>query len=639
MMSMSKTLLLSTVALTVGSCFSYSAFASVQGFSNILKSGIPAHTPITPQYHTREIPNLSSRIFDKISTTGRQVVSVCFITDAGNCSGDRFGNNETPDKPDSPMDFTPPDKICEEAGYTKGLKRCSNGRTASLCPADPSYGFCPCDPSFSQVCESPYMGVGESCNGKYRQCQLDPKEMCKKENPEYTDSCPDGWRLGNKRCSYYYSYGICCNMCSEYTYTRGDIPDGYIKDEVPCIDCNNQKKYRIIPNPCEGYKDCDLTAPEIGAKTCLSGTVTKDDNCKACPNRGIYESCPTGYLCEYEKCTDKYYKVDGCQESYVWDAAARTCTCPNQGTLSSCPKGYKCQYEKCTGKYYKVDGCQSSYVWNAADKTCTCPNKGTLTTCPTGYKCEKESCSGKYYKVDGCQPSYTWNYVNKTCTCPNYGDLSTCPTGYRCSYEACSDKYYKVDGCQESYEWNSSNKTCTCPQKGTFPSCPFGHKCEKEICSGKFIDYGCDTTNGFVFNSSLNSCQCTQTPTPFSTNRFQIYGVESCTGYYVHKYHACGGYSLEACSRGISVHISKNKQCTYRPQYQDYWITYQESNYHGCVDKNNNIIEGATGEFCEVGPSGGGEDFETLEECEAFLKTLADPAISGQRQCGEPCDH
>ena len=299
MMSMSKTLLLSTVALTVGSCFSYSAFASVQGFSNIRKSGIPAHTPITPQYHTREIPNLSSRIFDEISATGRQVASVCFITDAGNCSGDRFGNNETPDKPDSPMDFTPPDKICEEAGYTKGLKRCSNGRTASLCPADPSYGFCPCDPSFSQVCESPYMGVGESCNGKYRQCQLDPKEMCKQENPEYTDSCPDGWRLGNMRCSYYYSYGICCNMCSEYTYTRGDIPDGYIKDEVPCIDCNNQKKYRIIPNPCEGYKDCDLTAPEIGAKTCLSGTVTKYDNCKACPNRGIYESCPTGYKCEY----------------------------------------------------------------------------------------------------------------------------------------------------------------------------------------------------------------------------------------------------------------------------------------------------------------------------------------------------
>ena len=637
MMSMSKTLLLSTVALTVGSCFSYSAFASVQGFSNIRKSGIPAHTPITPQYHTREIPNLSSRIFDEISATGRQVVSVCFITDAGNCSGDRFGNNETPDKPDSPMDFTPPDKICEEAGYTKGLKRCSNGRTASPCPADPSYGFCPCDPSFSQVCESPYMGVGESCNGKYRQCQLDPKEMCKQENPEYTDSCPDGWRLGNMRCSYYYSYGICCNMCSEYTYTRGDIPDGYIKDEVPCIDCNNQKKYRIIPNPCEGYKDCDLTAPEIGAKTCLSGTVTKYDNCKACPNRGIYESCPTGYKCEYEKCTDKYYKVDGCQESYVWDAAARTCTCPNQGTLSSCPKGYKCQYEKCTGKYYKVDGCQSSYVWNAADKTCICPNKGTLTTCPTGYKCEKESCSGKYYKVDGCQPSYTWNYVNKTCTCPNYGDLSTCPTGYRCSYEACSDKYYKVDGCQESYEWNSSNKTCTCPQKGTFPSCPFGHKCEKEICSGKFIDYGCDTANGFVFNSSLNSCQCTSNPTPYGKANFYIYGVKSCTGYKVHSYYGCG-YPLEACSNGRSAHIGRGKKCEALPNGK-YWVIYETSDYFGCVDKNNNIIEGATGEFCAVAPHGEGETFNNLADCEAFLIDLPDVGISKVGSCDEPCDH
>ena len=130
-----------------------------------------------------------------------------------------------------------------------------------------------------------------------------------------------------------------------------------------------------------------------------------------CPNLGTLDSCPKGYKCEYEKCSGKYYKVDGCQDSYVWDAEAKTCTCPNLGTLDSCPKGYKCVYEACSGKYYKVDGCKDSYVWDANAKTCTCPNKGNLSSCPTGYKCVYEACSGKYYKVDGCASGYDWNIV------------------------------------------------------------------------------------------------------------------------------------------------------------------------------------------------------------------------------------
>ena len=183
-----------------------------------------------------------------------------------------------------------------------------------------------------------------------------------------------------------------------------------------------------------------------------------------CPNLGTLDSCPKGYKCEYEECSGKYYKVDGCQDSYVWDAEAKTCTCPNLGTLDSCPKGYKCVYEACSGKYYKVDGCQDSYVWDANAKTCTCPNKGNLSSCPTGYKCVYEACSGKYYKVDGCASGYDWNASSKTCTehCYYSCSLASCPAHGNCSYENCTGKYC-LYSCQTGY--NLEGNSCVCPNK------------------------------------------------------------------------------------------------------------------------------------------------------------------------------
>ena len=218
-----------------------------------------------------------------------------------------------------------------------------------------------------------------------------------------------------------------------------------------------------------------------------------------CPNLGTLDSCPKGYKCEYEECSGKYYKVDGCQDSYVWDAEAKTCTCPNLGTLDSCPKGYKCVYEACSGKYYKVDGCQDSYVWDANAKTCTCPNKGNLSSCPTGYKCVYEACSGKYYKVDGCASGYDWNASSKTCTehCYYSCSLASCPAHGNCSYENCTGKYC-LYSCQTGY--NLEGNSCVCPNKCSQSSCPTGWECDKESCSGKYCPVKCasgyDSVNG-----------------------------------------------------------------------------------------------------------------------------------------------
>ncbi len=210
--------------------------------------------------------------------------------------------------------------------------------------------------------------------------------------------------MGNETCSYDPTFGLCCNTCVGYNYTEETIPDGYILDKEPCINCSGEETFRIIPNPCDGFMDCGYLGPEPGAETCLSGTITKYDNCKPCPNLGNLSSCPTGYKCEYEKCSNKYYKVDGCQSGYDWNSSSKTCTehCYYSCSLSSCPDHGYCSYESCTGKYC-LNSCERG--WDKEGDSCTCKNKGTYSSCPTGYVCSYETCSAKYYTT-GCDDGY-----------------------------------------------------------------------------------------------------------------------------------------------------------------------------------------------------------------------------------------
>ena len=93
----SKVLLLSAVSLFVDS--GNVTYASFEDDSSLLKSGIPTlHTHHKYIRHTLQRLDLSSQLFDdlRISREEQKVASVCFITDAGNCGADKFGNTETP---------------------------------------------------------------------------------------------------------------------------------------------------------------------------------------------------------------------------------------------------------------------------------------------------------------------------------------------------------------------------------------------------------------------------------------------------------------------------------------------------------------------------------------------------------------
>ena len=250
-----------------------------------------------------------------------QLVATCFVTDTSACSGNEFsGNNADDDNggipPGGGDDYDlDNEERCRQEGYTQ--TSCPEDQEPSnTCPYDNSY-FEKCVsscPSNYVTCEVPYYGVGEACDGKYASCEKDTERACQELNPGYVDECGTGQQLSDDRCSYDNTYGTCCNTCAGYDNTS--IPEGYVQDGEACTGCDGQEHYKIKPNPCDGFMDCGSMGGEAGAKTCLSGTTTMYDNCKACPNLGEYTTCPSCTICQYEECSGLWYAT-GCATNCV----------------------------------------------------------------------------------------------------------------------------------------------------------------------------------------------------------------------------------------------------------------------------------------------------------------------------------
>ena len=237
--------------------------------------------------------------------------SVCFVTDTSECGGnlgsteDTFGNEGA--LPDYNLDDA---ERCKKEGYT--LTSCANGGIPEgFCIYDSNFfKNCRC-PTGYKTCEPPYYGVGQTCGRKYESCEEDIERACKELNPDYTNTCESGWQINpNDQCKYDETFGTCCNQCIGYDYT--DIPEGYVQDDEACTDCNGKTKYKVKPNPCDGFMDCGSMGGAVGAETCLSGDTIKYDNCKPCPNLGTLTSCPSCSVCSYEECSGLWY-VTGCQ--------------------------------------------------------------------------------------------------------------------------------------------------------------------------------------------------------------------------------------------------------------------------------------------------------------------------------------
>ena len=207
---------------------------------------------------------------------------MCFITDAGNCSGQEFGNLETPEGTNRPDYDTIPEQ-CRDAGYTK--TSCPAGsHLANPCPSDNRYyERCDCNENLTEICTIPYYGVGPSCDGKYEKCERDDDRACKEKGYPLTGSCPT-LQVPNRRCPY-----------DSYYYDKCVCQSGLISCPSPQIgvgpSCGG--KYQSCQCP-SSYKSCDC-GPAVGASSCTINGRTTYSSCKACCD----DTCPSGYSKSY----------------------------------------------------------------------------------------------------------------------------------------------------------------------------------------------------------------------------------------------------------------------------------------------------------------------------------------------------
>lgn len=240
-----------------------------------------------------------------------KTAAVCFLG-FGNC-----GKDQSFSKGDSSYERNPSD-MCREEGYAV---------TSCSLPKYPS-GQCPYDPSL------------------YKSCKDDTARACKEAG--FNTSCGSGYIKDNSQiCPYNSSYYKCkCNPCDGYAYTLAQATaDGYVADGS-CNSCGTTK-YKRKNNPCTGFLTCECGG-QIGTQTCKSGSVTKYAVCKTCcENKCSETTCPAGYVCELEACSNKYC-ITGCAVNYTDWCTQPIADCGTLGytkTADQCPDGYlKCPY-------------------------------------------------------------------------------------------------------------------------------------------------------------------------------------------------------------------------------------------------------------------------------------------------------
>lgn len=448
MKSISKVMLLSTSFL-----FRFEAayaLADADAFPAFQRNGTHTHytTNLAPYPHLSSAQSADRHnLLLPLSRAGGKEykeASVCFITDTGACR-------------DLPYDI-PDYNICVEEGFP--LTSCPEFYTPyNYCPYDNKY-FAECRemcPDYVE-CNDPYYGVGEPCNGKYERCE--------------------------------------CDTCPGYVF-ESEIPRGYHKVGEACNSCDGLKyKYEI--NSCDGFMECADTGPEEGAEVCWRGDTPTYSSCKPCANLGDLDSCPAHYVCKYEDCSKKYYKT-GCEEGYIWDEAAKTCTpeCDPNDRTCQCPGKHYCDPDTKVG-----DG-----------KTCTTADGTTYydrclvkETCfqadynQNGLFCSSKDyiIDGEYYVKDQCttQGGKTYRYYascnsnGKDCAgndapCKGFKDCSgtgpdigaqSCQCGKKVYYDKCESCSTKTDystplgNCmgrniytvaEKSYQWGDAIGTIT----------------------------------------------------------------------------------------------------------------------------------------------------------------------------------
>ena len=190
--------------------------------------------------------------------------------------------------------------------------------------------------------------LDEQCpNGEllYKYCTEDFGKACQELDSDYVleEDCPEGYgRDDNELCIYSDLYSKCCDLCDDYPYQLGEIPEGY-HGGSSCISCGNITKYKKEINACEGFYPCH-DGYKHGTETCRHGSETWYAEC--CAYNCSLETCPRGTECVYETCSGKYCAM-GCLLGYIKYCTVPLMDCATLGYEETECKGLKlvCPYD------------------------------------------------------------------------------------------------------------------------------------------------------------------------------------------------------------------------------------------------------------------------------------------------------
>ena len=418
MNSISKTILLSAVSLFVDN--GNLTYASEQIPLSVPKSGIQTlHTHHTYLRHTLQRLDLSSRLFDDLMISGEEqkVAKVCFITDAGNCSGDKFGNLETPDGGGGiPDDHGTPEELCEDVGYSLTGDCPALQTPHEKCPYNSSYyDKCVCQSDLVS-CPSPKVGVGTSCDGKYQSCctPLSDESGCQYGTTTSSDGC-GGTRTVCKACTPLTNETNC-----RYGYVLGS--DGCGGTRNVCKSCtplsnetNCQYGTTSASDGCGGTRTvCKDCTPLSNETNCQYGTTTEDDGCGG--TRTVCKDC-TPTRKEDKFCGPHEYLGtidDGCGKQIY------TCWSRDEGDLEySCSSEASYHYiGRVVAKLINyIDGNnwgEREYVFFEKDYTsysaCKAETKQEAAKYKATYVCS-QNCTAELGYANDCNDYPTWKAV------------------------------------------------------------------------------------------------------------------------------------------------------------------------------------------------------------------------------------
>lgn len=211
---------------------------------------------------------------------------------------------------------------CLDEGYKITYANCSNQTApAERCPHhDAYYRSCSQEQwcrnnnySFLATdCKAPFYPF-KMCANKYplfRVCQENIDKACTEAGFVNKSKC----QLTDKRCPYSTEYGVCCDSCPNFAYALDAVPQGYVAAGETCTTCEGIVKTNVIPDPCDGFQNCQFGPMTSQTPSCLQGSTM------------LYSACKTSA----EVCREKGYVATSCS---VTDDSA---DCPENNNFKLC---------------------------------------------------------------------------------------------------------------------------------------------------------------------------------------------------------------------------------------------------------------------------------------------------------------